>query len=65
MGGPRLGKSTFGRLLVNTLLNTHPCVAYLDTDPGQPELTVPGVPQDFALLTKAMRQFAFSPPHAA
>ena len=36
------GKSGFARLMVNTLLNTSPKVAYLDTDLGQPEFTVPG-----------------------
>jgi polynucleotide 5'-hydroxyl-kinase GRC3/NOL9 len=36
------GKSSFGRLLANALLNWAPRVAWLDTDPGQPEFTVPG-----------------------
>ena len=42
-GAKAVGKSSFLRLLVNKLLNTHPCVAYLDTDCGQPEFTVPGM----------------------
>lgn len=41
-GTKGIGKSGFARLMVNTLLNTHPKVAYLDTDLGQPEFTVPG-----------------------
>lgn len=47
-GSKNLGKSTFARLLVNRLLNSHKQVAYMDTDLGQPELTVPG---DFVLYT--------------
>jgi hypothetical protein len=30
-GPKKVGKSTFGRVLVNALLAQHPCVAYLDT----------------------------------
>ena len=41
-GTKGIGKSGFARLMVNTLLNDHPRVAYLDTDLGQPEFTVPG-----------------------
>ncbi|KAL5729408.1 hypothetical protein ACHQM5_002368 [Ranunculus cassubicifolius] len=43
--GPKnSGKSTFSRLLVNTLLQNprYSAVAYLDTDVGQPEFTPPG-----------------------
>lgn len=41
--GPKnAGKSTFGRYLVNNLLNRFDAVGYLDTDLGQPEFTVPG-----------------------
>ncbi|KAI5806323.1 hypothetical protein EDC01DRAFT_725221 [Geopyxis carbonaria] len=42
-GGPNSGKSTFARLLTNRLLAALPAVAYLDTDPGQPELSPPGI----------------------
>ena len=42
-GSKGTGKSTFGRLLLNALLNVCPEVAWLDTDCGQPEFTVPGV----------------------
>lgn len=42
-GSKGVGKSTLARLLVNTLLNISPTVAFLDTDCGQPELTVPGL----------------------
>jgi mRNA cleavage and polyadenylation factor CLP1 P-loop len=41
-GSKAAGKSTFSRLLVNSLLNRWPRVAYLDTDCGQPEFTAPG-----------------------
>lgn len=41
-GAKGVGKSTFARLLVNSLLNQHASVAFLDADCGQPELTVPG-----------------------
>ncbi|XP_010936308.1 polynucleotide 5'-hydroxyl-kinase NOL9 [Elaeis guineensis] len=36
------GKSTFSRLLLNTLLPRYKRVSYLDTDVGQPEFTTPG-----------------------
>ena len=42
-GSKGTGKSTFGRLLLNALLNVCEEVAWLDTDCGQPEFTVPGV----------------------
>ena len=42
-GSKGVGKSTLARLLVNSLLNVSPAVAFLDTDCGQPELTVPGM----------------------
>lgn len=42
--GPKgSGKSSLCRLLTNNLLNTVASVWYLDTDLGQPELTVPGL----------------------
>ena len=41
-GSKGTGKSTFGRLLLNSLLNTCSEVAWLDADCGQPEFTVPG-----------------------
>ncbi len=41
-GSKNVGKSTFARLLVNSLLNAHPHVAFLDIDCGQPEFTCPG-----------------------
>lgn len=41
--GPRkVGKSTFGRFLVNNLLNSHPKVCYADLDCGQTEFMPPG-----------------------
>ncbi|WOK91327.1 polynucleotide 5'-hydroxyl-kinase NOL9-like isoform X2 [Canna indica] len=36
------GKSTFSRILLNTLLQSYKRVAYLDTDVGQPEFSTPG-----------------------
>lgn len=44
LAGPKsAGKSTFSRVLTNTLLDTYPKVAYLDLDPGQPEFSPPGM----------------------
>ena len=41
--GPRkVGKSTFGRFIVNRLLNNYEKVAYLDLDCGQTEFSLPG-----------------------
>ena len=42
-GDKGCGKSTLVRYLVNSLLSEHPAVAYLDCDPGQPELGPPGM----------------------
>lgn len=42
-GGKGVGKSAFGRFLMNALLSKNPVVAYLDTDVGQPEFTPPGM----------------------
>ncbi|PRW58709.1 polynucleotide 5 -hydroxyl-kinase NOL9 [Chlorella sorokiniana] len=42
-GAKKVGKSTFARFLLNSLLARHGCVAYLDTDCGQPEFTAPGL----------------------
>ena len=58
-GSKGTGKSTFGRLLLNALLNVCGEVAWLDTDCGQPEFTVPGVQpeataQHTALLSRAL-----------
>ncbi|GAA5964517.1 hypothetical protein JCM21900_000626 [Sporobolomyces salmonicolor] len=41
-GPKRAGKSTFARTLMNRLLDRYEAVAYLDTDLGQPEFSVPG-----------------------
>ena len=41
-GAKGVGKSTFARLLVNSLLNHCSNVGFLDTDCGQPELSPPG-----------------------
>ncbi|KAK3250112.1 hypothetical protein CYMTET_40495 [Cymbomonas tetramitiformis] len=43
VAGPKgVGKSTLSRFVVNSLLGTCPTVAYLDLDPGQPEIGFPG-----------------------
>ena len=42
--GPKgVGKTTFCRFLVNSLLNYHPVVAFLEADVGQCEFTPPGL----------------------
>lgn len=41
-GSKAVGKSTFCRLLMNRMLARWAHVAFLDTDCGQPEFTVPG-----------------------
>lgn len=41
-GAQDVGKSTFARFLVKTLLRRYKKVGYLDTDVGQPEFTPPG-----------------------
>ena len=42
-GGKGVGKSTFSRYAVNTLLNDYPIVAYIEADVGQPEFTPAGM----------------------
>lgn len=51
VGSKQTGKSTFARLLVNSLLNRAPLVAYLDTDCGQSEFTAPGGQHTLHLYT--------------
>jgi polynucleotide 5'-hydroxyl-kinase GRC3/NOL9 len=41
-GAKGTGKSSFGRLLANSLLTGTQRVAWLDADCGQPEFTIPG-----------------------
>lgn len=41
-GAANSGKSTFSRVLLDTLLSRYERVGYLDTDVGQPEFTTPG-----------------------
>jgi polynucleotide 5'-hydroxyl-kinase GRC3/NOL9 len=57
-GPKRMGKSTFSRLLVNSLLNKHSAVFYLDSDCGQPDLTTPG-----QVSLHLVEQPLFGPPH--
>ncbi|KAK9828014.1 hypothetical protein WJX81_000356 [Elliptochloris bilobata] len=58
-GSKGTGKSTFARLLVNALLSRGSgCVAFLDVDCGQPELTVPGL-----LSAHLLREPLLGPPH--
>jgi polynucleotide 5'-kinase involved in rRNA processing len=42
-GATNSGKSTFGRYIVNRLLQSYETIAYLDCDIGQPELTPAGL----------------------
>ena len=58
-GSKGTGKSTFGRLLLNSLLNTCSKVAWLDTDCGQPEFTVPGQSSPTAIITFVFRCYAY------
>ncbi|XP_028663228.1 polynucleotide 5'-hydroxyl-kinase NOL9 [Erpetoichthys calabaricus] len=41
-GGRNVGKSTFNRFLINSLLNHIPCLEYLECDLGQTEFTPSG-----------------------
>jgi len=41
-GGKGSGKSTTNRFMLNSLLNDHPTVYWLEMDPGQPEFNVSG-----------------------
>ena len=42
VGSKQVGKSSFARLLINSLLGRHASVAYIDTDCGQAEFGAPG-----------------------
>ncbi len=42
VGSKQVGKSSFARLLINSLLGRHASVAYIDTDCGQAEFSAPG-----------------------
>jgi len=57
-GAKKVGKSSLCRALINTLLQTHPAVALLETDLGQPELGPPGL----VSLTRLSRPLT-APPH--
>ena len=60
-GSKNLGKSTLARLLVNTLLNSHAEVGFLDCDLGQAEFTTPGevtiLPMSVSLLKRFCIRF--------
>eukprot|EP00775_Hariotina_reticulata_P002768 gene2768-3061_t len=59
LGSKGTGKSAFARLLVNSLLSGGcGAVAFLDLDPGQPELTPPGL-----LSLHVLQQPLFGPAH--
>ena len=58
-GGKDVGKSTYLRYLVNSLLNSQEKVAYLDCDPGQCEFTLSGNDQ-LTIVNEAL----MGPPHA-
>lgn len=57
-GAKGMGKSTLGRLVVNTLLNCFPMVAFLETDVGQPEFTPPGL-----VSITLIKHIVVGPPH--
>lgn len=57
-GGKNVGKSTFNRHLMNSLLNHIPCVEFLELDVGQTEFSPPGC-MALNLVTKPI----FSPPY--
>ncbi|KAI8081711.1 uncharacterized protein BX664DRAFT_268941, partial [Halteromyces radiatus] len=61
-GTKNVGKSTFGRYLVNRLLNVHQRVAYLETDIGQTEFTPSGM-VSFHILDTPLLGPPFSHPH--
>lgn len=56
-GGKSAGKSTFARYLANRIVSERGRVAFLDIDPGQPELALPGT-VSLALLS----DFLLNPP---
>lgn len=41
VGGKNVGKTTFNRFLVNSAMNKHPKILYIDLDIGQPEFYLP------------------------
>lgn len=43
LGKVNLGKSTFSRFVINSLLNRHKQVGFLECDVGQTEFTPPGI----------------------
>ncbi|XP_062889479.1 polynucleotide 5'-hydroxyl-kinase NOL9 [Mobula hypostoma] len=57
-GGKNVGKSTFNRHLMNSLLNHIPCVEFLELDIGQTEFSPPGC-MALHLVTRPV----FSPPY--
>ncbi|XP_069774777.1 polynucleotide 5'-hydroxyl-kinase NOL9-like isoform X3 [Narcine bancroftii] len=57
-GGKNVGKSTFNRHLMNSLLNHIPCVEFLELDIGQTEFSPPGC-MALHLVTNPI----FSPPY--
>jgi polynucleotide 5'-hydroxyl-kinase GRC3/NOL9 len=57
-GGKDVGKSTFLRYLVNSLLNKHKRVAFMDCDPGQCEFTLSGS-VSLTMITEPL----LGPPH--
>jgi polynucleotide 5'-hydroxyl-kinase GRC3/NOL9 len=51
------GKSLFSRFAANRILNSRDSVAFLDLDPGQPELSLPG-----SLSLTLVREYLLNPP---
>ncbi|KAH0790764.1 Polynucleotide 5'-hydroxyl-kinase NOL9 [Histomonas meleagridis] len=56
-GNKSSGKSTFSKYIINKLINTQQSVYFLDLDPGQPELFLPGT---ISLTT--ITNYLFNPP---
>jgi polynucleotide 5'-hydroxyl-kinase GRC3/NOL9 len=56
-GGKGAGKSLFSRYALNRVLNVYDSVAFLDLDPGQPELSLSG-----SLSLSLLTDFLLNPP---
>ncbi|KAH0795943.1 Polynucleotide 5'-hydroxyl-kinase NOL9 [Histomonas meleagridis] len=57
VGNQSSGKSTFTKYLVNNLLNSYSNVYYLDLDPGQPEIFLPG-----CITASKINRYLLNPP---
>ena len=57
IGSKSVGKSTFSRYFANMVISQHGKVGFLDLDPGQPELSLPG-----SVSFSVLDNFILSPP---